>query len=184
MLNYHKPYFDWMNLALDGEIDPDQRAQLDAHLTECLECVSLWDALRATNDLFTAPPVAAPRAGFTGRFKARRAQQRTQPRLMWGALALGFSSLGAAALVMPFCFRLLVSTLNVTQQPAASAALLSGLNALTHFTGTVGGALFITVQTLAAAAPPLLWLTPLLAVGLVVAWALAVRKLIVGAPVR
>src|SRR3972149_9010464 len=96
----HKPYLDWRHAAPDaGEarLAPDQRAQLDAHLAGCAECQSLWDVLGEADRLFEAAPMAAPRPGFTGRFKARLAQQRSRPRTVWGALALGLGAVGAGA---------------------------------------------------------------------------------------
>lgn len=184
---YHKSYFDWMNLALDAELAPPQRAELDSHLAECAECQSLWDALTTAHSLLQAAALAQPRAGFTGRFKARLTQQqRPRSQLLWGVLALGLSSMGVAALTLPFGFGVLFSAVRVAQQPAASAALVSGFNALTLFTSAVGEALFETAQsiTVTAFAQPMVWASATGALLIVIAWALTVRRLIVGVPVR
>ena len=184
---YHKPYFDWMNLALDAELASPQRAELNAHLASCVECQSLWDALTAAHSLLQTATFAQPRAGFPGRFKARMTQPQHPPsRLWWGVLALGFSSFGAAALILPIGLGFLFSAVRVAQQPAASAALVSGFNALTLFASAVGAALLTTAQAVAltALAQPVLWASALAALLIVVAWALTVRRLIVGVPVR
>ncbi len=184
---YHKPFFDWMNLALDAELAPPQRAELNTHLADCAECQSLWEALMAAHGLLQAAALAQPRAGFAGRFKARLTQQqRSRPRMWWGVLALGFSSLGAAALTLPIGLGFLFSAVRLAQQPSASAALVSGFNALTLFAGAVGEALLITAQavTVTALAQPIVWASAIGALLIVVAWALTVRRLIVGAPVR
>jgi hypothetical protein len=184
---YHKPYFDWMNLALEADLAPPQRAELNSHLAGCLECQSLWEALNAAHGLLQTAVLAQPRAGFAGRFNARLTQQqRVQPRLWWGVLALGFSSLGAAALTLPIGFGFLFSAVRVAQQPAAGAALMSGFNALALFASAVGAALLTTAQAVAltALAQPVVWVSAMGALLIVVAWALTVRRLIVGVPVR
>lgn len=184
---YHKPYFDWMNLALDAELAPSQRAELNTHLADCVECQSLWEALTMAHGLLQTAAVAQPRAGFAGRFQARLTQQqRSRPHMLWGVFAFGLSSLGAAALTLPFGLGLLFSAVRVAQQPAASAALVSGFNALTLFTGAVGEALLVTAQsvTVTALAQPVVWASAAGGLLVVVAWALTVRRLIVGVPVR
>lgn len=184
---YHKPYFDWMNLALDSELAPAQHAELTNHLADCVECQALWETLTSAHGLLQTVALAQPRAGFAGRFQARRTQQqRARPHQLWGVMALGLSALGAAALTLPFGFGLLFSAVRVAQQPSASAALMSGFSALTLFTGAVGEALFVTAQsvTVTALAQPVVWASAVGALLVVVAWALTVRRLIVGVPVR
>jgi hypothetical protein len=143
--------------------------------------------LTAAHGLLQTAALAQPRPGFAGRFNARLTQQqRVQPRLWWGVLALGFSSLGAAALTLPLGFGVLFSAVRVAQQPAASAALMSGFNALTLFASAVGEALLTTIQAVAvtALAQPVVWASAVGALLVLVAWALTVRRLIVGVPVR
>ena len=143
--------------------------------------------MTAAHGLLQTAALAQPRAGFAGRFNARLTQQqRSQPRLWWGVLALGFSALGTAALTLPIGLGFLFSAVRVAQQPAASAALVSGFNALTLFAGAVSAALLTTAQAVAltALAQPVVWASALGALLIVVAWALTVRRLIVGVPVR
>lgn len=185
---YHKPYFDWMNLALDAELAPPQRAELNTHLAACAECLAVWEALNAAHGLLQTAALAQPRIGFAGRFKARLTQQqRARPHVWWGVLALGLSSLGAAALTLPVGFGVLFSAVRVAQQPAASAALVSGFDALTFFASAVGEALLITAQavTVTALAQPVVWASAIGALLVVIAWALTVRRLLIaGVPVR
>ena len=174
----HKPFVDWMHLALDEGLPPAQRAQLEAHVTECEPCASLWEALGQTERRLQAEPLAAPRPGFTARFNARLLQQRARPHAFWGALVLGFGAVGGAALVVPAGLALLWSVAQIVGQPAASAALFSGINATTHLLTTLAGALFITWRALAqlAVANPLLWAGALMALTLTVVWFVLLRR--------
>lgn len=176
----HKPYFDWMQLALDDDLRPDQQEQLDAHLADCEDCLQQWVALNDVTRLFTSAPQAAPRSGFTGRFKARLAQQRSRPRMVWGALALGLSSLGAAALVIPLGLNLVLSTVHVAQQPATTLALFNGFNAATVFMLALLEAAFILLRAALGLAltQPMLWLAAGGALAVVAAWALMMRRYI------
>lgn len=176
----HKPYLDWMQLALDDDLRPNEQEQLDAHLADCEECQMQWAALNDMSRLFMAAPLAAPRSGFAGRFKARLAQQRSRPRLMWGALALGLSSVGAAALVIPLGLNLIFSTVRVAQQPATTLALFSGLSATTLFVAALLEAVLIILRAVASFAltQPVLWLAAGGALVVVAAWALMMRRYI------
>jgi predicted anti-sigma-YlaC factor YlaD len=175
----HKLYLDWMQLALDRELPAAQHAQLDEHLAECEQCATVWDALTQVNRLLIAEPLAAPRRGFTARFNARLAQQHTRPHVFWGALALGLGAVGAAALVVPVGLALLWSMVQVVGQPAASAALFSGMSATTNVLTTVAEALFITGRALAqlAVASPLAWAGALIALALTGVWFVMFRRL-------
>lgn len=176
----HKPYLDWMQAALDGSLAPDQRSQLDGHLVDCGECQSVWDALVEVDRLFRAEPMAAPRAGFTGRFKARLEQRRSRPKVVWGALALGLGAVGAAALVLPVGVGLLFSFARVVQEPAATAALYSGFNATAGFARTVLEALFIAGGALVewALVNPLMWAACVGAAAITAMWFYFIRKLV------
>lgn len=179
----HKPYLDWMQAAFDGSLAPEQRSQLEGHLVDCGECQSVWDALIEVDRLFKTEPMAAPRPGFTGRFKARLEQRRSRPKAVWGALALGLGAVGAAALVLPVGMGLLFSFARVVQEPAATAALYSGFDATTGFAGTVIDALFIAGRALLewALVNPLMWAASIGAAAATAMWLYFVRKLV---PVR
>ena len=179
----HKPYLDGMQAALDaGEarLAPDQRSQLEDHLVDCGECQSVWEALVEVDRLFKAEPMATPRPGFTGRFKARLEQRHSRPRAVGGALALGLGAVGAAALVLPVGVGLLFSAARVVQEPAATAALYSGFNTTASFARTVLDALFIAGRALVewALVNPLMWAACVGAAAATAMWFYFMRKLV------
>jgi hypothetical protein len=88
-----------------------------------------WVALSEVHRLFKSEPLAAPRSGFNGRFKARLAQRRSRPRLIGGAVALGLGAVGLAALVVPLGLGVLYSVWRVAQQPATALALFASAEA-------------------------------------------------------
>lgn len=139
----HKPYLDWMHAQLDNQLTADETLTLNLHLAECAECQTHWQMLAEMHQLFLAEPPARPRPGFTGRFKARLTQQRARPRAMWGALALGLSAIGAAALVLPAGLSLFFTILQAAQEPAATAAMLTGMRATNDFALTLADALTV-----------------------------------------
>jgi anti-sigma factor RsiW len=176
----HKPYGDWMQAALDGSLDPGQRAQLDEHLAACRECASRWAALGEVEKMFGSAPLAAPRAGFTSRFKARLAQRHSRPKTMWGALALGLGAVGAAALVVPAGAGLLLSGFRIAQEPATTIALYNGVNATASFASILGEALLIAGRAVFewAVVNPLVWAASVTGLGVTGVWFYFMRKLI------
>lgn len=178
MLN-HKPYTEWMQLALDGDLRPEQRDQLHGHLAECQACAAAWEGLARLDRLFGQAPLAAPRAGFVGRFNARLQQRRSQPRVMWGALALGFGAVGAAALVLPVGLSALWSLAQLVGQPAASAALWNSASATSEVMLALGGALWVTARALGelALVTPLAWMLAVGALIITIIWIYFMRRL-------
>ena len=176
----HKPYQAWMHALLDGALAAPARRQLEEHLAGCLDCQANWAGLSAVYRLFKAEPLVAPRPGFTGRFKARQAQRRSRPRLVWGAVALGAGAVAASAVVVPVGLALIWSLLCVAQQPATLVALNTSAAATLGFANTVLDALLITGRALleATLSQPLAWVGAVLALGLTVVWLVALRKLV------
>ncbi len=176
----HKPYSAWMHALLDGALAAPARVQLEEHLATCPTCQDQWAALSAMDRLFRTAPMAAPRAGFAGRFKARQAQRRSRPRLVWGAVALGVGAVGATALVVPFGVALIWSLLRVAREPATLVALNTSAAATVGFLNTVADALIIAGRALLAGAldQPLAWVGAALALALAAAWLLVMRKLV------
>ena len=175
----HKPYHAWMQALLDGALAAPARVQLEEHLAGCQNCQANWAALSAVDRLFKAAPMAAPRGGFAGRFKARQAQRRARPRLVWGAVALGCGAVAASAVVVPLGVALIWSLLRVAQQPATFVALTAGTSATVDFANTVFDALLIAGRALLAGAlaQPLAWAGAALALALTAAWLVVIRKL-------
>ena len=178
----HKPYRDWMHAVLDGELAAADRRQFEAHLAGCAGCQAAWWSLSEAQRLLKAEPVLAPRAGFTGRFQARLHQRQRQApaRLLWGALALAFGAVGAAAVVVPLGLGVILSTLRAAQQPATAVALFASLAAVADVVQTLLGGLYLAGRALfeAAIGNPLAWAGLVLALGLTAVWLYLIRRLV------
>jgi anti-sigma factor RsiW len=174
----HKPYLDWMHLALDEALTARQRAELDGHLAECAACAATWDALTQVDRLFAPAALAVPRPGFSGRFSARLKQQRARPRAIWGALALGFGAVGAASVVLPLGVSLLWSLAQLVGQPAASAALLNSASATSEVGLALARALFVAALALGewAVWSPVAWAVFLGALLVSAGWVYMLRR--------
>lgn len=174
----HQPYFDWMQLALDEALLPPQRERLDAHLAECADCATLWQALNGIDSLFSAAPLAAPRPGFTGRFQARL-QQRARPRPVWGLLALGVSVMAMAAVALPLAAGVLWSAAQIAGQPVTTTAVFTSATALSDSFLTVAGALVGATRALGqfVAGTPVVWLAALGALTATALWVIVLRRL-------
>lgn len=175
----HQPYFDWMQLALDGELKPELRAQLEAHLQACAQCTTIWQALGEVETLLATAPIVSPRPGFTGRFNARLRQQRSQPRAWLGVLVLGFSVVGAAAIVLPLTLGLVWPLVQFIAQPATPAALFDNASAVSQTLLTVGAALWASARALGefAVGTPLFWLLTLGVLLATALWIFTLRRL-------
>jgi anti-sigma factor RsiW len=175
----HQNYFDWMQLALDEILPAERRAELHAHLAECPACTERWEALNRVHTLFAAEPLVVPRSGFTGRFKARVRQQRSQPRTVWGFITLGVSAAGTsvfAMVVLAFSFWPLAQLVG---QPAAANAVFNNVTVASRLASTLAGALWVVVKALGQVVlfSPAAWAIAL--VGLVAAgvWVFLLRRL-------
>ena len=176
----HKPYSAWMQDLLDGALAAPARRDLEVHLAGCPACQDQWAALSAVDRLFRAAPAVAPRAGFSGRFKARLAQRRSRPRLVWGAVALGLGAVGVSAAVVPLGVALIWSLLRAAQQPATLLALSTSAAASLEFLTTVADALVIAGRALLdlAVANPLAWGAAALALALTAVWLVVMGRLV------
>jgi anti-sigma factor RsiW len=176
----HKPFQAAMQAVLDGDLPAGERQALEAHLLTCLACQAEWVALSEVHRLFKLEPLAAPRAGFSGRFQARLAQRRSRPRLIGGAVALGLGAVGLAALVVPLGLGALLTGWRVAQQPATLLALWSGADAVWALVSTLAEALYITARAVLepALTSPLAWGGALLALTLTVVWVYVMRRVL------
>ena len=176
----HKPYREWMHALLDGDLAFSERRQLEEHLAACADCQTTWSSLSEVQRLFKAEPLLAPRPGFTGRFQARLRQRRAQPRLIWGAAALGLGAVASAALVVPLGLGLIFSTLRAAQQPATSLALLASLGAVADLLQTLLTGLYLAGRAVLGAAigSPLAWAALVLALALTAVWLYLIRRLV------
>jgi predicted anti-sigma-YlaC factor YlaD len=178
----HKPYINSMHAALDGDLSSIQRRELVEHLAACPSCQSTWDALNDTQRLLNAEPMAAPRPGFTGRFRTRLAARHSRARMVWGAVVLGFSALSivaVVALVGALTLGTVFSAAQVARQPAAVSALYSSSLATFAFGATIARALQTVFDALAqkVLVNPLTWVAGLAALAVVAAWGYLVLKL-------
>lgn len=175
----HKPYTDWMHLALEDALTGGQRAELDAHLADCAACAAAWDGLQRVDRLLAQAPLAAPRPGFTGRFNARLQQRRSRPKAVWGVIALGVSTLSLAALVLPAGLSVMWSLAQLASQPATAAALVESASAASGVARTVFNALVIAARGVGgwALVSPAAWTVVLLALAATAAWIFLLRRL-------
>ena len=58
-------YIEHISTAIDGELSPQQRAQLDAHLAQCPECRALMEELTRLHVGLASLPPAAPPQGLS-----------------------------------------------------------------------------------------------------------------------
>lgn len=91
----HDIFTEKISLWLDDELDPAERAELQAHLSGCPTCQQAYQAMQRVDHLFRDASTmrVIPQSGFTQRFEARLARQRVYhpKRIWWGlsVLALG-----------------------------------------------------------------------------------------------
>ncbi len=175
----HQPYLDWMQLALDGDLRPEHRLQLDAHLRDCAQCATMWQTLNEVEALLSTAPLVAPRPGFTRRFTARLKAQRSPSRALWGVLALGLGVIGAAAVVLPLTLGMVWPLIQLIGQPAASAALVNNASAVSQTLLIVGAALWAAARALGefAIGTPLVWLLILGVFLATTLWVVALRRI-------
>jgi anti-sigma factor RsiW len=178
-MTMHKPYFEWMQLALDGELLATQQRELDAHLAECAECATRREALARVAAIFSGAPVVAPRPGFTGRFNARLKQRRSQPRPLWGVFALGLGVAGGAMLILPLGLGMVWTLAQVIGQPATTAAMFNSATAASNLAATLAGAFTAIARSLGeyALGSPVAWAGGGAAIVIVAAWFYLMRRL-------
>ena len=79
---------------LDGELDPETQAAVEAHLAGCAACLRELDKLKRVNDVYDRLPAHPAPEGFEGRVRAALRenvvalpQRRRRPLALWPALA-------------------------------------------------------------------------------------------------
>ena len=84
-----------ISLWLDNQLNPNEVAELKAHLNDCTACQQAYETMQRVHHLFrsAATRMAAPNPGFTQRFEARLAHHR--PASLWQVwLTIGVLFLG------------------------------------------------------------------------------------------
>lgn len=111
----HEDYSLLMSLALDGLLDDNDRAQLDAHLAACPACHATWLKWQHIGQIMTVEPFAGPRQNLAlGVDRALRRAEMLKERLL-AALLVGGGTLavlvmGLLSVVLFTGVRLLLST--------------------------------------------------------------------------
>lgn len=98
----HQPFETW--IFSDESLEPEQKTQLAAHLSECDLCRARTDSLSTIHSTFLSSTSPAPLPGFTQRWHTRlsiRRQKRQQNKLWIFALGLlGIGSLMFLVLIL------------------------------------------------------------------------------------
>lgn len=176
---------DWLNDAVDGSLPA---AEVERRLQADPAARARYHQLRAMERLLHHPPLVQPRPGFRGRVQARleahrQALEGQHRRSVWGALALGVGAVavsGASVVGLPV-LAVLAWWLLQTGAAAPLAATLSGLApnpADWAALAAVANGLLMGARALAG------WLVGpagcalfTLAAGMVLLWAMTVRRL-------
>lgn len=74
--------------ALDGQLSPGERAELDDHLRDCPHCLQEWQVLLAIETLFRQTPILMPAVNFAERTLARLPNSRTRRYALGGLYIL------------------------------------------------------------------------------------------------
>lgn len=161
----HQPYREWILSEADGPLPPDQRTELEAHLSACEACRALRARLARLEDALASAPMLAPAPGFAARFEARRVERQSRARWAIGGLLLLLGGTALLGIVAFAVFRFL----GVLPGDAALAALLTALNVSVPILDAFGEALLLGAHSLLAwaAGQPILMACAL--AGLVVA---------------
>src|SRR5215472_3391638 len=97
---------------VDGEVDPELRAAMEAHFKECKHCTAVLDGTRNVVKLYGDDRMFELPAGFSQRLQSRLARETSRPsawtsRYFWSfavaalALIVGGLALGSSALFRP-----------------------------------------------------------------------------------
>ncbi|MGQ9625309.1 MAG: anti-sigma factor family protein [Anaerolineae bacterium] len=82
---------DMLSAYIDGELSPEQVAQVEEHLRDCPRCAWHLETLRRTVELLRELPIALPPRSFTIEEKPHAFTFRSfYPYLKWGTAAVAF----------------------------------------------------------------------------------------------
>jgi hypothetical protein len=87
---------------LDGELDPGERAQVEAHLAACSECAALLAEMEALDEVVRSAPVEAPSGYFDrlpGRVRGRIESDAGRPAPVGGRVPAWTWAVAAALLL-------------------------------------------------------------------------------------
>lgn len=99
------PELEQLSAYVDAELEPSERAALEAHLPSCAECRSTLDALRATIADLRELPEIEPTEKDLWALRAAIARARTPAkrwqRAAWAAGAVAAAAIAVVAIVQP-----------------------------------------------------------------------------------
>jgi len=145
----HQPFEGW--LLNEEPITPEQKKDLDQHLSTCDYC----NALAETGRVLRSVKMVSPTEGFSARFRARLAEHKIadRRRKLWGA---GLFLLGGLSLLLWFAGP---SILNIAASPENWIATLVewGIFLITTFQAlTQAGEVFLHI--IPGFMPPFAWM--------------------------
>jgi len=114
-MNMHDPIIDRLSEYIDGDLSPDERAEVEAHLATCAACREIVEDLRTIASTAARLPGALPdrelwngvalriaeRAARAGVPQARRRFSFTLPQIAAAGIALMLTSGGLVYLLRP-----------------------------------------------------------------------------------
>ncbi len=90
-------YDETMSLALDGQLSPQDRADLDLHLATCTDCRKRWEAFQSIDHALSGAQAVMPAPGFAARFAVRLAQQQQAQQAAQYRMLTWLGAMAAAA---------------------------------------------------------------------------------------
>lgn len=126
----HQPFEQW--ILDDAALNPEQERELNAHLLGCAECRELQAGWRAARAEMRFAVAAAPRPGFSQRFKHNLVERKFRQQMQARRTLLGLSA-GASLLVLIMAAYILLNTSAadiLTTLLGSGMALLTTLYAL------------------------------------------------------
>ncbi len=98
---------EWLSLQLDGLVEREQPAQLQAHLASCEACRVEWEAMQRVSSVLEAASVVAPPLDFAAKVASRLHRREARRRRVRGSIGLLVGSVGLwgfAAVIVSLLF--------------------------------------------------------------------------------
>lgn len=177
----HDIFTEKISLWLDDELDPAERAELQAHLSGCPTCQQAYQAMQRVDHLFrdASTMLVVPQPGFAQRFETRLARQRAyQPkRIWWGMSVLALGTvliLLIAGVTVGAMVSAGVSMLGVPALYGWLAGFIETTNTLGVWFSLAGTFLKVCLRMMSQ---PLFWGVVALALGMIWVWLHLLQKI-------
>ena len=89
-----------MSVALDGQLDDQERQWLDGHLAACAACRAEWAAMQQVSTMLEESSMVGPPYGFAIRVERQLAERDQKRRRLFGGAAVLTSSLSLAGVTI------------------------------------------------------------------------------------